>query len=746
MSYFMQDKAGFQKLVKEKKFLEASEDFIEVRRGSISSKNSSLMESGIKKGKSVNALSSFSPRVESLPSIKRKLPMSNRSGMLSNSRLLDESMLSVISQRSSLKIETNMTTEFSMNHLAPLNNKLRKIAAEENIIENEVAPTPIINLEEKINAIDKQEMIRRSAPVRKIYPNSNVTLICVKDKIHYFAVPYEGYCFPMIVNFNMKVLVNVLVSFKYMRPTYIDNEFEFTSFVFKITKPPEPIETYVNKFVYLCITPLCDFKTNLSVKFESRDFKNRDIKAVNTSPKTFAINYKEYMAFSENFNRNLRDVRMNFAKKDHSKIDLNVSALQDFSATKKVKRQELAKMDSERCLLAKMKADWLEVDRVKQITDRKVAREQEIIRKRLVVEHLLENLMFKSFQRSYIVHHHLIVVMEAMHERFLKLKKQKQDALVKVGASARIVNFFCKFKKETKCPTILTTVQGKKDKIFEIKVKDATYALEALHLFGKLNRISTYEKALNKAGFLFQRCSKGATLNKLVVTMMERIRKAQKSFRYTIAYRRTCIKVYSKLMAEIIQEIDDLGSKFSNSKLRIKGVLNPHEIEEIVEYLFEHYLYRFIQHKLGRKSQIHYETLANRLHEKPWGNIADDCLELKRAIKLQYPNCIHSIRLKAMRNEFAANDPLIISVKNKARDEQIKKLKGMFGCVQEHFRREKFSFDFDDIDAKLFLMNFFRFDSNIGELQIEDLLFGTEYTDPERFLDPAGSASLLLNN
>lgn len=745
MSYFMQDKAGLQKLIKQNKYMDASEDFTEIRRGSISSRNSSHIESTIKKGKSINALSSFSPNAESLPLIKRNLTMSNRSGMLSSSRLLDESMLSVISHRSSIKTGTNHTTEFSMNHLIPLNKKLSKIAAEENIMENESEVLQVISLDDKINAIEKQEMIRRSAPVRKIYPNSNVTLICVKDKIHYFAVPYEGYCFPMIVNFNMKVLVNVLVSFKYMRPNYIDNDFEFNSFVFKIAKPPEPIETYVNKFVYMCITPLCDFKTNLSIKFESRDFTSKDLRAPITGPRKFTINYKEYLAFSDDFNRNLRNVKNIFKKKDQSKIDFNVSMLKEYGQLQDTKRKELAKVDTERCTLAKMKAEWLEIDRVKQITDRKFSREQEIIRKRLVVEHLLEDLMFKSFQRSYIAHHYLIVVMEAMKERFSKLKKQKQNALKMIGASARIIAFFCKHKNAIKCETILTTVQGKKDKIFEIQVRDATLAFDGMHMFCKINRMATYEKALNKAGFLFKRSLGGATLNNLMNQLMDRVRKAQKSFRYTIAYRRTCIQIYAKLMEEVIQEIDDIGKKYGSSKLRIKGVLNHLEIKEMTTYLFEHYLFRFIQKKLTSKSEQRLTALADHLHKKSWGPLADDCLELKRGIKNQYPNCVNVVRLRSLRTEFAANEPTIIAVRNKVREEQIKKLKGIFGVVQERFRNEKFSFDFDDIDAKLFLLKFFRIDSEVGEFHIEDLLFGTEYIDPEKYVENTGSTSLIVN-
>lgn len=666
--------------------------------------------------------------------------------MLSNSNLLNESMLSVISHRSSVRTDLNVTTEFAMNHLIPLNRKLNKLAAEENMDYQDSKETvQLISLEDKINAIDKLEQIRRSAPVRKIYPNSNVTLICVKDKIHYFAVPYEGYCFPMIVNFNMKILVNVLISFRHMRPNYLNNEMEFASFVFKIEKPPEPISTYEQKYVYMCITPLCDFKTNLSIKFNSRDFGPKDLKPVVTGPRDFSINYKEYMAFSENFNRNMRSVKNVFMKKDTSKIDFNVNLMKDFAQIKKSSRAKLAQIDSERCVLAKVKADWLESDRVNQITERKLHREQEIIKKRIVVENTLEAMMFKTFQRSYLIHHYLVEVMEAVKGRFDKAKIQKQSAMKKLGASARIVSFFCKYKKvEKQESTILTTVTGKKDKIFEINLNDAQITLQSLHLFAKINRFSIYEKALDKAGFLFKRCHGGALLNNMMSVMSGRIKRAQKNFTYTIGYKKACIQVYYKLFRAVIEEIDEIGSRYGNSKMRIKTVFTDSELKEIVAYLFEHYLYSYIKRRLRLPPGKEFETLEKSLYKKPWGIVAEECLSNKLRIKHTYSSCVNSLRLKNLRTEFASIDFTMLSVKSKARDEVIKKLKSIFVVNQEAYNKEKFAFDFDDIDAKLFLMNYFHFDESIQNQHIEDILFGTEYTDAEKQLEHAGS-SVILN-
>lgn len=631
-----------------------------------------------------------------------------------------------------------------MNHLASLNMKLKKMESEDNFLESEQETAPTINPEEKITSQEKLERLQRSAPVRKIYPNSNVTLLCLKEKIHYFAVPYEGYCFPMVVNFNMKVLVKVYISFIYPRPNYIDNELEFNSFVFQIRKPPEPIESYQKKFVYMCIMPQCDFKTNLSVKFDSRDFRVKEDSAPAPGPRNFAINYKDYLAFSDDFNKNLQNVRQFFKKKDYSKVIFNKEVAKNFSERKKRQMRELAQIDTVRCSQARMKSQIIEGDRVNQIMERKHLREQEIIKKRLVVEYILEELSFRTFQRTYIIHHYLIKVMEAMNDRYSKLKRQKQSALVKIGASARIVKFFCQVKNSVvKEQTILTTVKGKKDKVFEIKLQDALLTFQALHLFGKINRISSYEKALDVAGTLFKKCAKGALLNHLAVTMKARVIRAQKSFRYTIDYRRTCIQIYSKLFGEIIKEIDDLGQKYSCSKLRIAGILDQKEITEVVTYLFEHYLFRFIMKKFRMISSSKFPTLNDHLHSRPWGPAADASLDSKKMILHRYPHCVNGHRLRQLRTEFGAHQPTLMIFKNRTRDEQIKKLKSIFGFVQESFKMDKFSFDFDDVDVKLFILNYFHIDSTGSDINVEDLLFGTEYKDVEKSME-GGSSSLLF--
>jgi hypothetical protein len=645
---------------------------------------------------------------------------------------MDESMLSVLNQPSPLAACSRVTTEFSMNHLVPLNRKLLKIADDDNYMEDGEDPQPDYALDENYNSSDMLDHIRKQVPIRRIFPNSNVLLLCSKDKNHYFAVQYEGYSFPMIVKFNMKVLVQVLVSFKYPRPTDLDNDLEFNTFMFQVNKPPEPVDKYPHKLVYMCIKPLCDFKTELSIKFESRDYRIKEQRLVHNAPRKFTMNYKEYMGFSDDFDRNMKNINNLWLKKDQSKVGFNIKALKDFIGKKAADRKRFITAEIERAELAKMKAQQNEFDKLNHISARELARKQHIVNRRLIIESVLDDLVFNTFKRSYIAHHYLVIVMDEMRQKCESLKKQKQLAFRKIRCSTIIINFLCRNKHVVKSETILVTVTGKKDDIFEMKVKDGIFGLSALHIFSKINRIPVYEKALNEVGVLFKRCSQGVILNDLAINLKIRVKNTLRSFRIMISYRRWCINVYSKLFAEIITEIDQTGARLMNSKLKIQGVISSKEITEIVTYLFEYHLYKHICRKVSTSIKGKFITLPNNLRRgRSWVNGAEKCISSKKKIQDRYPHCINIDRLKKTRKEFSGNEPTIIAMRNRTREEQIKKLRSIFTIVQIHFKRDKFQFDFDDIDAKLFLIEYLNLDSAISDTNIEDVLFGVEYRDHE---------------
>ena len=73
-------------------------------------------------------------------------------------------------------------------------------------------------------------------PIKSVYPNSNVSVDFVKSISQFFKIDYTGYKFPMLVDFNKKVLLKVYVSFTEHRPDNIRNIAEYNSPQFQISK------------------------------------------------------------------------------------------------------------------------------------------------------------------------------------------------------------------------------------------------------------------------------------------------------------------------------------------------------------------------------------------------------------------------------------------------------------------------------------------------------------------------------
>ena len=62
--------------------------------------------------------------------------------------------------------------------------------------------------------------------------------------------------------------------------------------------------------VYMCVVPECDFKSTLSITFESKEFKLNEAAKVPQGPRDFSINYNEFNNFSDRFYENIQSLRL----------------------------------------------------------------------------------------------------------------------------------------------------------------------------------------------------------------------------------------------------------------------------------------------------------------------------------------------------------------------------------------------------------------------------------------------------
>lgn len=734
-----------QSILGKKKYIEASEDFMEVkgrsRRGSVSSRDTSRHKStdgdARIRADGVNVKSTFSTKMgnhlssnmSSLPLIGKRHTLSNRSDMLSSSRLNDQSMLSLWSQRSSIYDPAD-TTEFAMNHIMPFNLKLQKLSSQDEFADLEKETSQVILSPEAVLAKEKAASIKKGIPVKKIYPNSNVSVLCLKDKDQFYAVPYEGYSFPMTVNFNMKVLVKVMVSFTHIRPNYIENERVFNNFVFQVTKPSEHNPDPKRRYVFMCVSPQCDFKTEISVKFDGREFKPKEMEMQQLIKREFSINYREFEAFSEGFIKSMRGVKRYIKKIDTGLVNSNINLIKDYSARKFERLKQIRDTDSERREIAIAKCQKLKESKMEEFYLKKLNREKDIIMKRILTEKVTEKLVFATFQRTYLIHHYLILLVSKIHERYSALRKEKKKAKQKMGAAFMIASYFCKLKKRHVDSKLAVIVSGKHEVKVELNLTDMKIVHQMMQMFGKINRFDVYARSKDLIGAFFFRSIETAKLSYKTGRVRKLVFSAQKSFKYLRAYKAACVEVYSKLLLQVQTEINQIGTESGIYSLLIEGKVSQNESKEIIRYFFEYYLWKTMKKKFLFSDQPHKEfpTLERPLKVKSWGVMAEDCLEERDRIRATYPSCVNIDRLNAAKKILVDSDPNNALIRNKKRDEEVRKLGNIFTLVKQRFKLMRFTFEFDDIDAKLMLLQLNKIGIN-GPDQIEELIFDKQYIE-----------------
>ena len=144
--------------------------------------------------------------------------------------------------------------------------------------------------------------IRDKTKIKNIKPNSNIDMVCEKGIEQFFKLTFTGWKFPLILNFNMKVVVDVYISFTALKPG--PKTFDYAHLKQAVIKQDWP--TKEQRAMYssmnICIFPRCSFYTTLSTKFDGKDFSNFKRSIMN--PREFHIDYREMKRFSNDYMAN----------------------------------------------------------------------------------------------------------------------------------------------------------------------------------------------------------------------------------------------------------------------------------------------------------------------------------------------------------------------------------------------------------------------------------------------------------
>jgi len=702
----MQGKMHLQRLVDRKQYQETDEEFLvsSTRGLGSDSKRSVGKQFSVKLAKKlpVHDLSSLS-----LPVIQNSLLFSNRS-VLTNAGIND----SLVSAGSTFDRNLDShTTEFSMRHISKLNLKLSKLAGEEDSDNEDQQILPLLPK-------DPKKLPKEAEPdkplLKKILPNSNVSIECEKDLRQYFKVPFSGYNFPLTINFNKKLLVKVFVSFEDSHPSETSAEFSFDLTHFQIMRKKPPAEysdekAAEKKSIYFCVKPECDFKTTVSVLFESKELRQVGAATFENHSKDFRINYREFQTFSEQYLINCDSFGYLSQKKERAILEMNKNLVGEFIERKRRRFADLKNKEEVRLSMAKVKSERIEKARLELVELRKQEREKVILMKRLVTEAVLQKMLDHTNTRNQLVHLYLLQVVLGMHELFQRRVLEKELRKKKFYAACVIANAVKKKKKAFEGSVLTVSVTGPKEGYYDIRINNLLAVAHGLHLFTRNSRIPAYERALTVTGALFGALKTRVCVLHHSTEMRRRVLNFQRAFRYWKLFKKVAIKVYSKLFEEVLDELHKVSQEYYFKKLEIRTIALIEDIPRIVEAFLEHQIYSELvdRYRLVDRPYKEFGSLLQHVQRFKLDQHLEFAAANKKEVLLHYPNCVDLVRLDKLRLDFAYNEisgydhPL----KSKGKENDLKRLKSIFVLVGPKFAPHRFHFDFDDIDAKLFLVS-----------------------------------------
>ena len=650
-------------------------------------------------------------------------------------------------------------SEFSDKHLGSLSDRISTLPSEYNEIDQPLEkPVDIEALLMQLMSKDQTY-----SPIRVIHANSNIGLDCTKNQRMYFKVKCDGYKFPMKVRFSKRNLhFQIFISFVHRRPDELKNEYQSTKHAFEVplsamwSSSSQPIATEDVKVasVYMCISPDGDFKDTMAVTFDARDTKGPT--EVAASHQLDGIDYKGLLKFSDQYQKNVHTLKYYQkleAKKEQmrslnkSKLSgeddenntsgnqdsqiLNKSALSnpslydpdmlvDFKKKRQMKIVDMARLDDHRRDLAKVKSKLLQRQREEEIINRKAAREGSILHKREIIEGMLQALVHKTMIRGWVAHLFLSRVVESVSTKVKRIRAERDMSLKKLSASFTLVRAFKRFLRSQKREKYVTlTEETKKEvKFYQVSIKDSTSTLMITNLICKqLKWTKVVPTAMQNLGQFYKSVSRAWILSDKFLDFRRRVQNLQRSFRNFKYLKRVYIKHGAPILEEALKDIQRIAEerKMTAVKQNLKGGLQ-HTATQVLEYLFEHHLCCFVKEKYAT-SELPYKefkTLSAKVDDLQFAalKVGATLAYTQTGLNTQkYSKIVNPRRQKDMRDEIAVLDPTIVTVKNKQRDEQLKKLKVILKLVCDKLEgSRRFVFEFNDISARLFLIGYFQLD------------------------------------
>ena len=199
-------------------------------------------------------------------------------------------------------------------------------------------------------------------------------------------------------------------------------------------------------------------------------------------------------------------------------------------------------------------------------------------------------------------------------------------------------------------------------------------------------------------------------------------------------YRATSISIYADLMMQCVTDINSSAVRHRMPSIQIEPMPTANKLTEIVTFMFEYYLFRQLTYRFSNASGDFksFESIYNTLSKSEYFSHVEQVFDTREGHALEYPNCVNTDRLLIARQAYHVSDTSPLVNKNKARDELFRKLRKCLKRVRQQFSASRVDFDFDDLDAKLFLISYYALDHKDKDQAYECILEAVKLESPRR--------------
>lgn len=252
---------------------------------------------------------------------------------------------------------------------------------------------------------------------RVFLPNSSVEISCQAGQVIFFAVPFEGYKFPLTIDLQKQLKVKFYVSYSTKRPGSLAHDLK--SDKSKIEIPAPPADTFTDELVpatkvFVCLASESTFKTVMSIQFDSKDFSSHNVSVLPSFQRgVFEVDYKSLLRFSSQFSKSISKVRKQkkLPPLALSRLASPVAARGPGSAERAA---ESAEAKSKRYMEVILRAKEIRNQRVESILANREQKETEKMHKLILIEEVSKRLVKKTALRAWCSIVALIFLMEEM--------------------------------------------------------------------------------------------------------------------------------------------------------------------------------------------------------------------------------------------------------------------------------------------------------------------------------------------